>query len=252
MRVSLKPFTCGASVMSSSFGPAAVNFDGLTTPILRRGKQEVLTHAFLSDQYANSGNAKFVADAWQRWIDLHRPWNVSDSVEDVTSGSLGCVISLTHQLGVESGMTPPSLFLPTPHLPVSTEGWQRPTAACRSGGTQVKMNAIKKKWMSCNLWRKSQCARIRVAGDGAVAGKQKSLISREARQSAFDRRKKNSKAKWFICKCGDISETRLTCFASFSARQTWGFTHNGNKAVSFHLHNVIAKGNEAVKTAIEL
>lgn len=75
-----------------------------TMPILRSRKQEVLTHAFLSDQYANSGNAKIEADAWQRWIDLHRPWNVTDSVEDVTSGSLGCVISLTHQLGVESGM----------------------------------------------------------------------------------------------------------------------------------------------------
>lgn len=38
---------------------------------------------------------------------------------------------------------------------------------------------------------KSQCARFRVAGDGAVAGKQKSLISREARQSASV--KKNEK-----------------------------------------------------------
>lgn len=117
-------------------------------PILRRRKQEVLTHAFLSDQYANSGNAKIEADAWQRWIDLHRPWNVTDSVEDVTSGSLGCVISLTHQLGVESGVAPlsRSLFL-------SEQTDDNDHHRCGSGGTQVKMNTIKK-WMSCNLWRK--------------------------------------------------------------------------------------------------
>ncbi len=35
--------------------------------------------------------------AWQRRIDLHRPWNVTDSVEDVASRALGCVIRLTHQ-----------------------------------------------------------------------------------------------------------------------------------------------------------
>lgn len=127
---------------------------GLTMPILSSRKQEVLTQAFPRDQYANSVNAKIEADAWQRWIDLHRPWNVTDSVEDVTSGSFGCVISLTHQLGVESGVAPlsPSLSLSL-SLPLSEQTDDNDHRCCGSGGTQVKMNAIKK-WMSCNLWRK--------------------------------------------------------------------------------------------------
>lgn len=139
----------------------------LTMPILRSRKQEVLTHAFLSDQYANSGNAKIEADAWQRWIDLHRPWNVTDSVEDVTSGSLGCVISLTHQLGVESGVAPLS------HSPFLSEQTDDNDHRCtESSGTQVKMNTIKK-WMSCNLWRK-----VNVWGFGWLASEwsQKSKI----------------------------------------------------------------------------
>lgn len=78
-------------------------------------------------------------------------------MEDVTSGSLGCVISLTHQLGVESGVAPLSRFL-------SEQTDDNDHRRCGSGGTQVKMNAIKKKWMSCNLWRK-----VNVGGFGWLA-----------------------------------------------------------------------------------
>ena len=63
-------------------------------------------------------------------------------MEDVTSGSLGCVISLTHQLGLSL-----SLFLSEQTDDSDHHGSGGPF------GTQVKMNTIKK-WMSCNLWRK--------------------------------------------------------------------------------------------------